>query len=243
MRGCYRNAATWGSTPSLCSLPHPPPFPVIPHVLQLLVQNVMHGGDSDPPASKPVIERYLWRAHDEADTLKNPRHRAKPIARLAACKEFSNVFNPHLYIMLRGDTVTVPLPEMRMNHYWGLRLNWNLAKPTEEEIAKAAAEGRMVVAPGKRIDNAQVVYDPSMLVSDSRQNMMRGARSAGLRLKHLLQASVLVHCTLCLCWCSSAAILSITLRQGALKDQPRALRKCLRHCFCFLSIAGVHAVD
>ena len=97
--------------------------------------------------------------------MKNTRHRAKPIARLAQCRQFSSVFNPHVYIMLGGETAVVPVTEMRMNHYGGLRLNWNLTAPTEEEMAKAAAEGRMVVAAGKRLDNAQVVYDPSMLVS------------------------------------------------------------------------------
>jgi hypothetical protein len=102
-----------------------------PAVSEITMANFLYLGQKNN--SKELLFDKLWRhTHHPANNL------VKPIYRTADVKKAT----VHHNIMSRGESKTAPTSELRMNHYWGARLqNWG--PDTEETLANTEEDRGM----------------------------------------------------------------------------------------------------
>ena len=100
-----------------------------PSVSEITMSNFVYLGEKDK--SRELLFDKLWRrTHVPENNLVKPIY--KPAAVLKAIVHHNN--------LRKGDSRTAPSRELRMNHYWGARLqNWG---PDTEEILAKTEEDR-----------------------------------------------------------------------------------------------------
>ena len=102
-----------------------------PSVSEITMQNFLYLGEKDK--SKEFLIDQLWRhTHGPANALVKPIYKPVDISRAQV----------HHNVKARGQTRDAPSSSLRMNHYWGARLqNWG--PDTEESLAKTEEDRRM----------------------------------------------------------------------------------------------------
>ena len=98
-----------------------------PNASELTMQNFLFLGKPLDDSKHPLLIDRIWRrAHGPANALVKPIYRARNIARAIV----------HHNALAQGTSRNFPANELRMNHYWGARLqNWG--DDTPEIIAKS----------------------------------------------------------------------------------------------------------
>jgi len=97
-----------------------------PEISELSIKNFLFLGNDTSRPSEWVAERIVRRTPFPANTLDKPIYRPKNVRA-----------QMHHNILQSGSSVDVPASELRMNHYWGMRLqNWGLPCETNECMSK-----------------------------------------------------------------------------------------------------------
>lgn len=105
----------------------------VPTASELTMQNYLFLGKPLDDTKHPLLIDRIWRrTHRPANLLVKPIYKPSHVARATV----------HHNSLKRGRSVNFPVDQLRMNHYWGARLqNWD--EDTPEIIAKTEPDNSM----------------------------------------------------------------------------------------------------
>lgn len=107
----------------------------MPTASELTMQNFLFLGKPLDSTEHPLLIDRLWRrTHGPANALVKPIYKPSHVARATV----------HHNALSKGRSVNFPVNELRMNHYWGARLqNWG--EDTPEILAKTQPDTSMEI--------------------------------------------------------------------------------------------------
>ena len=106
----------------------------VPSASELTMQNFLFLGKPLDSNEHPLLIDRLWRrTHSPANALVKPIYKPSHVRRAVV---------PHHNALSKGRSINFPVDLLRLNHYWGARLqNWG--EDTPEIIAKTEPDNSM----------------------------------------------------------------------------------------------------